>query len=255
MHWIRGWVGPRAGLDDMEKWKFLTPLSHVHSSRVIHSLYSSLVYYTTSQKVASSCPDNVIDFFFNFPNRLSRIMTLRFYQLLIQMSTRRSFWGNARPARNSDNPSSMSRLFRQCGILDISMASTAFHRDSFTFFFLLVSWPTVNMTSAFCWYLYDKNLRSFQRHCVTTIKEGVVRLGWISLPSLWLISGTARGLYDYRVLMDSSSIGCSAHYSWELNWSFENVNANLQTLVRENYLYMEANKGNWIFEHYGWTPE
>jgi hypothetical protein len=23
-HWIGGWVGPRAGLDDMEKWKFLT---------------------------------------------------------------------------------------------------------------------------------------------------------------------------------------------------------------------------------------
>jgi hypothetical protein len=22
-HWIAGWVGPRAGLDDMEKWKFL----------------------------------------------------------------------------------------------------------------------------------------------------------------------------------------------------------------------------------------
>jgi hypothetical protein len=24
-HWIGGWVAPRAGLDDMEKWKFLTP--------------------------------------------------------------------------------------------------------------------------------------------------------------------------------------------------------------------------------------
>jgi hypothetical protein len=24
-HWIGGWVGPRAGLDDMEKWKFLPP--------------------------------------------------------------------------------------------------------------------------------------------------------------------------------------------------------------------------------------
>jgi hypothetical protein len=27
-HWIRGWVGPRAGLDDMEKTKFLTPLGN-----------------------------------------------------------------------------------------------------------------------------------------------------------------------------------------------------------------------------------
>jgi hypothetical protein len=24
IHWIGGWVDPRAGLDDMEKWKFLT---------------------------------------------------------------------------------------------------------------------------------------------------------------------------------------------------------------------------------------
>jgi hypothetical protein len=24
-HWIGGWVGPRAGLDDMEKWKFFPP--------------------------------------------------------------------------------------------------------------------------------------------------------------------------------------------------------------------------------------
>jgi hypothetical protein len=24
-HWTGGWVDPRAGLDDMEKWKFLTP--------------------------------------------------------------------------------------------------------------------------------------------------------------------------------------------------------------------------------------
>jgi hypothetical protein len=25
LHWIGGWVDPRAGLDDMEKWKFLPP--------------------------------------------------------------------------------------------------------------------------------------------------------------------------------------------------------------------------------------
>jgi hypothetical protein len=25
-HWIGGWVGPRGGLDDVEKRKFLTPL-------------------------------------------------------------------------------------------------------------------------------------------------------------------------------------------------------------------------------------
>jgi hypothetical protein len=25
-HWIGGWVSPRAGLDDVEKWKFLTLL-------------------------------------------------------------------------------------------------------------------------------------------------------------------------------------------------------------------------------------
>jgi hypothetical protein len=42
-HWIGGWVGPRAGLDDMEKWKFLTltgiELRHVGRPARTQSLY------------------------------------------------------------------------------------------------------------------------------------------------------------------------------------------------------------------------
>jgi hypothetical protein len=44
-HWIGGWVGPRAGLDDMEKWKFLTlpglelrPLSRRARSQSLYGL-------------------------------------------------------------------------------------------------------------------------------------------------------------------------------------------------------------------------
>jgi hypothetical protein len=46
-HWIGGWVGPRAGLDYMEKWKFLillglgTPTCHLACSQ-------SLTIYTTA---------------------------------------------------------------------------------------------------------------------------------------------------------------------------------------------------------------
>jgi hypothetical protein len=44
-HWIGGWVGPRAGLDYMEKWKFLTlpglelqPLGRPARSQSLHRL-------------------------------------------------------------------------------------------------------------------------------------------------------------------------------------------------------------------------
>jgi hypothetical protein len=50
-HWIGGWVDPRAGLDDMEKWKFLTlqglglrPLGRPALSNVVTVL--ELVYVT-----------------------------------------------------------------------------------------------------------------------------------------------------------------------------------------------------------------
>jgi hypothetical protein len=48
-HWIGGWVGPRAGLDDLEKRKFLTlpglelrPLGRQvrrHHRQVLHNIY------------------------------------------------------------------------------------------------------------------------------------------------------------------------------------------------------------------------
>jgi hypothetical protein len=54
-HWIGGWVGPRAGLDDLEKRKFLTlrelelrPLGHPACSQSLYQLS-----YPGSQSMAS----------------------------------------------------------------------------------------------------------------------------------------------------------------------------------------------------------
>jgi hypothetical protein len=45
-HWVGGWVGPRVGLDEMEKWKFLSlsglelrPLGHPACSRSLNQLH------------------------------------------------------------------------------------------------------------------------------------------------------------------------------------------------------------------------
>jgi hypothetical protein len=41
-HWIGGWVGPRTGLDDMEKRKFLTVYSNADPS-VVHPVASRYI--------------------------------------------------------------------------------------------------------------------------------------------------------------------------------------------------------------------
>jgi hypothetical protein len=62
--------------------------------------------YATSQKVAGSTPDEVIEFF-NVSNPSCRTMALGFTQPPTEMSTRISFWGKARPARRADNLTSI----------------------------------------------------------------------------------------------------------------------------------------------------
>jgi hypothetical protein len=42
-HWIGGWVGPRAGLDDVEKRKFLTVLGLEHLP-LVHPAHDQLLY-------------------------------------------------------------------------------------------------------------------------------------------------------------------------------------------------------------------
>jgi hypothetical protein len=75
--------------------------------------------HENTRQVAGSVPDKIIEFFFNLPNPSSRIMGLA--QPIREMSTRRSFWGSkAQPTRKTTSPPSVSRLSRQCGILNIS---------------------------------------------------------------------------------------------------------------------------------------
>jgi hypothetical protein len=105
-------VDPTAGLDDMDKRKFLTlpgleliPLGRPARSQSLYRLrYSGLGCYTTSWNVAGSIPDHVAEFF-TLPNTSSRTMDPGFTQPLTEMSTRNlpgGERGKARLARKAD---------------------------------------------------------------------------------------------------------------------------------------------------------
>jgi hypothetical protein len=70
-----------------------------HSSSKI---FSWLIHYATSRKVAGSNPDELIGFF-NRPNPSSRTMALMSTQRLTEMSTRNLHEGKGRPALKADN--------------------------------------------------------------------------------------------------------------------------------------------------------
>jgi hypothetical protein len=68
-----------------------------------------LRHYATSWKVASSIPDEVIEFF-NLPNPSSRTIALGFTQLSTEMSTRNIPWGKGQPANKADNLTAICEL-------------------------------------------------------------------------------------------------------------------------------------------------
>jgi hypothetical protein len=74
--------------------------------------------YAKILKVSGSSPDVATELF-NLPIPSSSPIALVITQALTQMSTRRYIWSKGLLACKADNLPSMSRLCRQCGILDI----------------------------------------------------------------------------------------------------------------------------------------
>jgi hypothetical protein len=73
-----------------------------------HAVTYLVEAYATSQKVTSSCPDEVI--FFNLPNPSSCTMALGSTQPLTEMSTRNCPGGKGLPACKADNLTALCEL-------------------------------------------------------------------------------------------------------------------------------------------------
>jgi hypothetical protein len=100
-----------------------------------------LIQYATSRKAAGSFPDEVIGFF-NWPNHSSRTRVLGLTQSLTKMSTRNLAGCKGRPARETDNLTTICEP-TLCKIweprrLTTPWASTASYRDGFTFLFTII---------------------------------------------------------------------------------------------------------------------
>jgi hypothetical protein len=101
------------------------------------------VCYATSRKVAGSIADEIIGFF-SWPNRSSRTTVLGSTQRLTEMSTSNLPGGKGRPARKTDNLSTICeptvQKMWEPRRLTTLWASTACYMDSFTVFFFFFIW-------------------------------------------------------------------------------------------------------------------
>jgi hypothetical protein len=142
-HWLWGWIGSRAGLDPVEKYKIpwpfqesnpcsqaLTPwlcwLNYIMRIQVnrnqTYSDTGSVVGWGTVLQTGRSpvrFPDEVN--FFNLPNPSSRTMALGSTKPLTEMSTRNLSGGKKRPARRADNLAAIYvPIVWQCGSFNLS---------------------------------------------------------------------------------------------------------------------------------------
>jgi hypothetical protein len=93
---------------------------YTHKHTYIYIYRRWLGYYSASRKVGGSISDEVIGLV-NWPTPSSPTMSVGSTQSLTEISTRnlRGVKGGRR-VRLTNLPSSMSRLYRQCGSLDVS---------------------------------------------------------------------------------------------------------------------------------------
>jgi hypothetical protein len=79
-------------------------------------------HYATSRMVAGSIPDEVIDFFFRWPNHSNHTLALGLPQLLTYMKYQISSGKvkSDRRVRLKTSPPFLSRFYRKCGSLDVS---------------------------------------------------------------------------------------------------------------------------------------
>jgi hypothetical protein len=123
--WLGGWVGPRAGLDDIEKSEFCTIPG-------LEPPGQWLRHYAGSRNVTGSGPDGVNDFYlFTKSFQLHKVLgfTQRLAEWIPEAEMKKCFWRVmvGHWIRLTSSPPSVSRLSRRSRILNIPQSYIGFH--------------------------------------------------------------------------------------------------------------------------------